>query len=118
MSRSYVVQTATLECSCGDSKSSFKVPIEHKIYINDKPQGNIMDHKPNLNIYPFGMCSSRANPAVIANKYRKVPCVPVTMSPWINGKTDVDIDGHPAILNTSKLMCKWCGTISVTKDGQ
>jgi hypothetical protein len=66
MGESYVTQGAKLKCSFGDSESVLKVPINHKSFINNKPEGNIMDFKPMFNIYPFGMCSSLANPTVSA----------------------------------------------------
>lgn len=121
---SYVVDGAKLKCSFGDKESNFKVPMTHDVYINDKSQGNIMDFKPNVNIMPFGMCSSLANPTVAAataanyGRLQKMPCIPVTVSPWLNGKTDFLISKFPALLNTSKLMCMWCGVISVVDDGQ
>ncbi|MCX7746229.1 MAG: DUF4280 domain-containing protein [Clostridia bacterium] len=124
MSDSYVVQTAALKCSFGDKQSSFKVPMNHDTFINDKPQGNIMDHKSNVNILPFGKCSSLANPVVAAataaNKgvLKKMPCIPATNTPWINGKTDVLIEDFPALLKSSTVMCMWCGVISIEDDGQ
>ncbi len=124
MAQSYVVQTATLSCSYGDKTSKYQVPVDHETFINDKPQGNINDHKPNINILPFGLCSSLSNPTVAkataANKGRlkKMPCVPATTSPWINGKPDVLLENQPALLNTSTLRCNWCGIIKVEDDGQ
>lgn len=124
MGNSYVVQRAKLKCSFGDKESDFMVPVHHDIFINDKPQGSIMDFKPNKNILPFGLCSSLANPVVAAataaNKgiLKKMPCIPNTTSPWINGKNDVLLGEDPAMLNCSTVMCLWCGVISITDDGQ
>ncbi|MCX7746063.1 MAG: DUF4280 domain-containing protein [Clostridia bacterium] len=121
---SYVVQGATLKCSFGDKESQFKIPATHETYIKNKPQGNIMDFKPNQNILPFGMCSSLANPTVAAataaNKgvLKKMPCIPATVMPWINGKNDFLIENFPAMLNSSTTTCMWCGVIEITKDGQ
>jgi hypothetical protein len=121
---SYVVQGAKLKCSFGDKESDFKVPMTHQILINNKPQGNIMDFKPNMNILPFGMCSSLANPTVAAataanyGRLQKMPCIPVTIMPWINGKMDVLLENFPAMLKCSTTMCMWCGVISITDDGQ
>ncbi|TYQ16964.1 UNVERIFIED_CONTAM: uncharacterized protein DUF4280 [Acetivibrio alkalicellulosi] len=121
---SYVVQGAKLKCSMGDSDSTFKVPMDHKVYINNKPQGNIMDFKPTVNILPFGMCKSLLNPVVAAataanyGKLQEMPCIPATTMPWINGKMDVLIENFPAMLKKSTTMCMWCGIISVKDDGQ
>lgn len=121
---SYIVQGAKLSCSMGDKDSTFKVPMDHKIYINNKPQGNIMDFKPTVNILPFGKCKSLLNPAVAAataansGVLRPMPCIPATTMPWINGKMDVLIENFPAMLKKSKTMCMWCGVISIKDDGQ
>jgi len=121
---SYVVEGAKLSCSMGNKDSTFKVPMDHKIYINDKPQGNIMDYKPNVNILPFGKCKSLSNPTVAAatsannGVLRPMPCMPVVATPWMNGKMDVLIENFPAMLKTSKNMCAWCGVITIKDDGQ
>lgn len=121
---SYVVEGAELKCNFGDKESNLKVPLKHEAYINNKSQGNIMDFKPMVNIIPFGMCSSLANPVVAAataanyGKLQKMPCVPAIVSPWLCGKNDVLISNFPAILKTSTLMCMWCGVIKINDDGQ
>lgn len=124
MDQSYVVQGAKLKCSFGDSESTFQIPMDHKIYIRNKPQGNIMDFKPNINILPFGMCSSLANPTVAAataannGRLQKMPCIPATVMPWFMGKNDKLLENFPALLNSSTTMCMWCGKITITDDGQ
>ncbi|MDP4180313.1 MAG: DUF4280 domain-containing protein [Bacillota bacterium] len=121
---SYVVQGAKLKCSFGDNESNFQIPMDHKISINNKPQGNIMDFKPNMNILPFGMCSSLANPTVAAataanyGRLQKMPCIPVTVTPWFNAKMNVLLENFPAMLDCSKTTCMWCGIISITDCGQ
>ncbi|NLL06008.1 MAG: DUF4280 domain-containing protein [Clostridiaceae bacterium] len=121
---SYVVEGATLKCSFGSRTSKLKIPMKHEVYINDKTQGNMMDYAPMVNVSPFGMCSSLANPTVAsataANQgvLRKMPCIPSIASPWMSCKMDVLIDKFPAVLSSSKLMCMWCGVIKVEDDGQ
>lgn len=121
---SYVVEGATLKCSFGDSSSKLMIPVKHEVYINNKTQGNMMDYIPMVNITPFGLCSSPTNPAVIAataasfGKPQKVPCIPAIAAPWMCCKNDVLITNFPAILKSSKLMCMWCGVITVEDDGQ
>lgn len=120
----YVVEGATLKCSFGDKESKFKIPVTHKVFIEGKPQGNIMDFKPTVNILPFGDCSSLANPVVAAataannGVLKKMPCIPATVSPWVKGKDDVLIEYSPALLNESTNTCMWCGLIEIKKDGQ
>ena len=121
---SYVVEGATLKFSFGSSSSKLMIPMKHEIYIKGKTQGNMMDYIPMVNISPFGMCSSLANPTVASataasgGVLQKMPCIPSIVSPWICCKMDVLIDKFPAILSSSKLMCMWCGVIKVEDDGQ
>lgn len=123
MAESYVVQGARLKCSCGDQESGLQV-TDHRVSICGKPQANVDDFKPHINIAPFGMCQSLANPTVAAataankGRLKKMPCVPNTVTPWISSKTDVLIAERPALLSSSLLHCCWNGTISISDDGQ
>lgn len=120
----YVVQGAKLKCTFGDQESELKIPITHDIYICNKPQANIMDSKPMINILPFGQCSSLANPTVAAataacqGKLQKMPCIPVIVAPWFVGKPTVLLQNIPAIIDSCKVMCMWAGCISIKDDGQ
>jgi hypothetical protein len=83
----YVVQGATLKCSCGDRTSKLQTPGRKNVRIHNKLQANIMDFKPMTNIQPFGKCCSLANPTVAAataanhGRLKKMPCVPNTTLP-------------------------------------
>lgn len=87
------------------------------------PLASIMDQKPIVNIPPFGMCSSMANPTVIAataaamGVLTPMPCMPALTLPWAPGSPTVLIGGNPALNNTSKLMCMWGGVIQITNPG-
>lgn len=122
--QSYVVAGAILSCSFGDKFNRLKMPFSHGVYIKGKPQMNIMDYVPNVNIMPFGKCSSLANPAVAsataANNgvLTPQPCTPMTTMPWIDGKTDVLVEGHPALLNKCTNCCLYAGIIKIEDDGQ
>ena len=88
------------------------------------PLATIMDNKPMVNIMPFGMCSSMANPTVAAataaafGVLTPMPCIPNTTAPWAPGSPTVMIKNIPALNNSSKLMCMWGGVIQVTYPGQ
>jgi len=115
---------ATLQCNQGDRQSKLQLPTHHRVFIKGKPQANIMDFQPTINVPPFGMCKSMANPAVAAataanhGRLQKMPCTPVLTMPWINGKDDKLVAGAPALLNKSTQMCLYCGKITIEDDGQ
>jgi hypothetical protein len=88
------------------------------------PAATIMDHAPIVNVAPFGVCSSLANPMVAAATAAALgvlvpmPCIPVTAAPWVPGSPTVLIGGMPALNNSSKLMCNWGGVIQIAFPGQ
>ena len=113
---------AMLACSFGMAPSSLNVLPQNKT-ITSMPIANIMDNKPMVNIMPFGMCQSIANPTVASataaafGVLTPMPCIPATTSPWVPGSPTVLIGGQPALNNTSKLICMWGGIIQVTNPG-
>jgi Domain of unknown function (DUF4280) len=88
------------------------------------PVATIADSVPLLNVLPFGMCSSIANPTVASataaalGVLTPMPCIPVPTGPWAPGSPTVLIGGVPALNSTSKLICAWAGVISVITPGQ
>jgi hypothetical protein len=119
-----VVATALLQCSFGVAPSPLSVLPTSRVMAGSLPAANIMDHKPFLNIAPFGMCTSLANPTVAAattaaaGVLTPMPCVPATVAPWVPGSPTVMVGGLPALNSTSKCMCMWAGVISVLVPGQ
>ena len=118
-----VCMGATLQCSFGAAPSSLVVLPANRV-LTQTPDANIMDNKPLVNIMPFGMCSSLANPAVAAataaasGALTPQQCVPVIPGPWAPGAPTVLIANMPALDNTCKLMCAWAGVIQITNAGQ
>ena len=119
-----VVNGAMLQCTFGVAPSTLVVPPLHRTMAGGMPAANIMDQKPIMNIPPFGMCNSLANPMVAAataaalGVLTPMPCVPVIPAPWVPGSPTVLIDSLPALNNSSKCLCAWAGVISVTAPGQ
>src|SRR5919112_5104618 len=111
-----VCMGATLQCSFGLAPSVLSVLPQNRV-LTQTPDANIMDNKPLVNIMPFGMCSSPANPAVIAataaalGVLTPMPCVPVTPAPWVVGAPTALVGNMPTLNNSSKLMCMWGGVI-------
>ena len=118
-----VVMGATLQCSFGAAPSTLMVlPANH--VLGATPAANIMDNVPMLNVLPFAMCSSPANPTVAAataaalGVLTPMPCVPFTAAPWVPGVPTVLIGNMPAVDSNCKLMCNWGGVIQVINPGQ
>ena len=114
---------AKLLCPFGSSTSMFNA-TPRPVLTSNMPAGTIMDHVPLVNIMPFGVCYSLANPTVSAattaalGVLTPMPCVPATPSPWVPGAINVLISNQPALDNTSKLACLWSGVIMVVTPGQ
>jgi len=114
---------AMIQCSFGVAPSSLMVLPQNRV-LATMPAANIMDNKPFVNILPFGMCTSMANPAVASataaalGVLTPMPCTPVTPAPWAPGSPKVLIGNMPALNNSSKLMCAYGGVIQITNAGQ
>ena len=119
-----VVMGATLKCTFGAAPSVLTVLPVNGNLDSSMPAANIMDHKPMVNIMPFGVCTSLANPTVAAatsaalGVLTPMPCVPATVAPWVPGSPTVLIGNMPALNNLSTCMCTWAGVISVVNPGQ
>lgn len=119
-----VCNGASLMCSFGMAPSTLVVLPLNRVLTSNQPAANIMDHKPMLNILPFGMCTSLANPTVTTatsaamGVLTPMPCIPATMSPWIVGSPTVLLGNQPSLNNSCKLMCNWAGSISVLMPSQ
>jgi len=62
----HVCSTALLQCSFGAAPTPMVVLLTNKTMTGFMPAANIMDNIPMVNIMPFGVCSSPANPTVPA----------------------------------------------------
>lgn len=115
---------AALSCSFGAAPASLSTLPIPRVVISGQPAGVMTDMAPMVNIPPFGMCSSPANPTVASataaalGVLTPMPCVPVPAGPWLNPAPKVLIGGQPAISDGSKLMCAWGGQISAQFAGQ
>lgn len=118
-----VVNTAQLMCNQGATSVLVVLPL-NRVMSGNQPAANIMDHIPMVNIMPFGMCRSLANPTVATattaaqGVLTPMPCIPLTVAPWTPGATTVLLGNQPSLDNTCKLMCTWGGTIEVVSPGQ
>jgi len=114
---------AMLKCSFGLAPGTLLVLPANGV-MTAVPDATIMDNKPVVNIAPFGMCTSLANPTVAAATAAAMgvlvpmPCVPMTTAPWMPGSPTVLLGNLPALSNASKLMCTAGGVIEICVPGQ
>ena len=114
---------AMMACTFGAAPSTL-VPTPKPILTSNMIAANILDHVPLVNILPFGVCMSLANPMVASataaalGVLTPMPCIPNTPAPWVPGAVTVLLQGAPALDNVSQLMCMWGGVITFTMPGQ
>jgi Domain of unknown function (DUF4280) len=119
-----VTNGAMMMCSFGMAPSSLIVLPVNRTMAGGLPAATIMDHIPMVNIMPFGMCMSLANPMVATataaamGVFTPMPCIPMTVAPWIPGSPTALVASMPALNNTSTCMCTWGGVIQITMPGQ
>ena len=120
----HVCNGAVLMCSFGVAPGQLTVLPVDRVMTSNQPAATIMDYQPMLNIAPFGMCISPANPMVAAatavalGVLTPQPCIPMTVAPWVPGAPTVLTGSKPSLDNTCQLMCMWGGVIQVTVPGQ
>ncbi|HEX8441585.1 DUF4280 domain-containing protein, partial [Archangium sp.] len=61
-----VCMGAMMKCGFGAAPASLVVLPVNRTMAGGPPAATILDNKPLVNVPPFGMCSSLANPAVAA----------------------------------------------------
>ncbi|WP_434660434.1 DUF4280 domain-containing protein [Klebsiella sp. MISC125] len=119
-----VCSGALLQCSFGVAPSTLMVMPINRTLVSGLPMANIMDNKPFVNIMPFGMCLSIANPTVAAataaalGVLTPMPCIPATPAPWMPGSPTVLVGNMPALTAQSQLICMWGGVIQISYPGQ
>ncbi|MBJ9134565.1 DUF4280 domain-containing protein [Citrobacter farmeri] len=124
MSCPAVCTGAMIQCSFGIAPSTLNVLPVNRTLVNNLPMANIMDNQPFVNILPFGMCNSLANPTVAAapaaalGVLTPMPCIPATVAPWAPGSPTVMAGNAPALNAQSRLMCTWGGVIQISFPGQ
>ena len=114
--------TAMLQCSFGLAPSTLKVLPVAGVMIEGKPAAAITYAIPMVNIPPFGMCTSLANPQVLAattaalGVLTPMPCIPVTGA-WVGGAVQTTIGGKPGLTLGATCMCGFGGVIQIVNPG-
>lgn len=120
-----VVQGATLACTFGTAPGSLCATSQMLCLAQDRPAAGIQDMGTGVNIAPFGMCTSLANPQVAAATAGALgvltpqPCMPVPAGTWLPANPRILIGSVPCLTSDAQLVCaNGMGTIRVTAPGQ
>ncbi len=119
-----VTTGANMVCSFGAGAATLNVTSQQTVMVSGKPVATIQDAGSMINIPPFGMCSSLANPQVAAATAAALgvltpqPCVPQPAGAWIPSGATCTVGGKPCLTNDCKLMCAYGGNITITTPGQ
>ncbi len=119
-----VVNGAPIMCSFGLGPGTLSVLPIARVNSGGQPAATTADHLPFVNIKPFPMCSSQANPVVAAATAAAmgVPtpaaCLPMTTNPWTPGAATVKVGGNAALNESSTLVCQYGGQITICFAGQ
>lgn len=118
-----VINGAMLQCPMGVAPGTLTVLPISMVLFENMPVATITDNIPFVNIAPFGVCTSLANPITAAQTAAALgvltpgACIPVLPAPWVPGVPTVMIGGKPALDMTSKCMCAYGGVIQVINPG-
>lgn len=118
-----VVSNAMCLCTFGVAPSTLEVLPVAMTTAGGMPAGNITAAAPMVNVMPFGMCTSMANPAVASATAAALgvltpqPCTPMTTA-WTPGCPTVSLGGPPALNAESTAICGFGGVITITFPGQ
>lgn len=119
-----VTATGTCMCSFGTAPAPIKVTSQAKVLAGGKPCATISDAAGIVNVGPFGMCTSLANPQVAAATAAALgvltpqPCIPQVAGMFIPTKPKILISGKPCLASDCKAMCAFAGSISIVNPAQ
>ncbi|HST84196.1 MAG TPA: DUF4280 domain-containing protein [Kineosporiaceae bacterium] len=123
MSPQPVVTGAILECGMGTAPSVMVVLPVAQVLVEARPVAVVADNIPFLNLLPFGMCQSPANPMVMAataaalGVLTPMPCLPMPVGPW-NSQVSKTLVGGKAVLGSGgTCSCAYGGSISIKLAG-
>ena len=118
-----VVAGAILKCAMGTAPSALVVLPTAKVLVESRPVARVTDNIPFLNLLPFGMCQSPANPMVLAatvaalGVLTPMPCLPVPVGPWNSPVKKTTVGGVAVLGSGGTCMCAYGGSISIQMPG-
>jgi hypothetical protein len=111
---------AMLICDCGYAPSSLRITEAGRAVAI------VRDSIAFVNVAPFGMCSSLANPGVLnatqaaMGTMTPMPCTPVIVGQWAPPGAPITLvvdPPAPALGMNSRLRCAYGGTINIVSSG-
>jgi hypothetical protein len=118
-----VVAAAILECGMGTAPSVMVVLPTAQVMVEARPVAVVADNIPFLNLLPFGMCQSPANPMVMAataaalGVLTPMPCLPMPAGPWNSQVSKTTVGGKAMLGSGGTLSCAYGGSISIKLAG-
>jgi len=118
-----VVNGAMTMCSFGLAPSTLIVLPQNRTLVENMPAATIMDNKPFVNVLPFGLCTSLANPITAAQTAAALGvltpgvCTPVTVAPWMPGAPPALVGSMPMLHQACTCNCAYGGVITITNPG-
>lgn len=117
-----VLAGATLACPFGLAPGVLNV-IPSTTLVEGRPPATIFDTAMGVNIVPFGLCTSLANPITAAQTAAATgvltpgTCTPTVPAPWTPLAPLTLIGGKPALVMGSTCNCVYGGVITVVNPG-
>jgi len=102
----YICNGAQCKCTLGTAEGALEVKSQTKIFIQDKLMATENENTFSSN---FVNCTRSSPPP---------PCVPEIKAPWSNTKNNVFQTEHKGLLEDSKCICSYGGTISIIDSKQ
>jgi hypothetical protein len=118
-----VVAGGLLKCAMGTAPSAMVVLPDAQVMVEGRPVARVSDNIPFLNLLPFGMCQSPANPMVMAataaalGVLTPMPCLPMPAGPWNSPVSRTSVGGQSALGSGGTCMCAYGGEISIQLAG-
>lgn len=118
------ILTSMLMCPFGAAPAPMVVLPVTRAIVMMGPPATMLDFVPMMNIMPFAMCSSMANPQVAAATAAALgvltpqPCIPMTVAPWVPPVPTTILSIAPATSYTALAMCIWGGVIKQIVPGE
>jgi hypothetical protein len=99
-----VCHGASLRCTRGRSPGRLLVPPDRAVHAGALPVAQVLDHRPFVNIVPFGVCVAGLTPR---------QCRPDTPAPWMPGVAGVRVASTTVLDTSSSLDCQAGGLIRI-----